>query len=116
MQIPNYEIIDKMESMLNIASDSTRIKILYALLDDGCGSDCHEECESCEKRVEKTVSEIIDEVNASQSLISHQLKVLKDARLIVSRKQGKNVFYSLCDRHVKLLLEVVYEHIMEEER
>ena len=104
MAIPSYKIIDKMENILNIASDSTRIKILYCLLDD------HFE----DAKVEKTVSEIVDLTGASQSLISHQLKVLKDARLIVSRKQGKNVFYSLCDRHVKLLLEVVYEHIMEE--
>ena len=106
MTIPSYDIIDKMENILNIASDSTRIKILYSLLGNS----------DSDEKVEKTVSEIIDEVNASQSLISHQLKVLKDARLIVSRKQGKNVFYSLCDRHVKLLLEVVYEHIMEEEK
>ena len=106
MKIPSYDIVDKMENMLNIASDSTRIKILYCLLDDDSGSD---------NKVEKTVSEIMEEISASQSLVSHQLKVLKDARLIVSRKQGKNVFYSLCDRHVKLLLEVVYEHIIEEE-
>ena len=104
MQIPNYKIIDKMENILNIASDSTRIKILYALLDET----------SDDTYVEKTVSEIVELTGASQSLISHQLKVLKDARLIVSRKQGKNVYYSLCDDHVKLLLEVVYDHIMEE--
>ena len=103
MEIPNYKIIDKMENMLNIASDSTRIKILYTLLDD-----------KEDVVVEKTVSEIVDMTGASQSLASHQLKVLKDARLVSSRKEGKNVFYSLSDRHVKLLLEVVYEHIMEE--
>ena len=103
MEIPNYKIIDKMENMLNIASDSTRIKILYTLLDD-----------KEDVVVEKTVSEIVDMTGASQSLVSHQLKVLKDARLVSSRKEGKNVFYSLSDRHVKLLLEVVYEHIMEE--
>lgn len=103
MEIPNYKIIDKMENMLNIASDSTRIKILYTLLDD-----------KEDVVVEKTVSEIVDMTGASQSLVSHQLKVLKDARLVNFRKEGKNVFYSLSDRHVKLLLEVVYEHIMEE--
>lgn len=100
MSIPSYKIIDKMENILNIASDSTRIKILYCLLDEEEG--------------EKTVSQIVETTGASQSLISHQLKVLKNARLIVSRKQGKNVFYSLCDDHVKMLLEVVYEHVMEE--
>lgn len=103
MEIPNYKIIDKMENMLNIASDSTRIKILYTLLDD-----------KEDVVVEKTVSEIVEMTGASQSLVSHQFKVLKDARLVNFRKEGKNVFYSLSDRHVKLLLEVVYEHIMEE--
>ena len=102
MLIPNYKIVDKMENMLNIASDSTRIKILYCLLNEE------------ETKLERTVSEIVEMTGASQSLISHQLKVLKDARIIISRKQGKNVYYSLCDDHVRLLLEVVYEHVMEE--
>ena len=101
MIIPKYEVIDKMENILNVASDSTRIKILYSLLD--------------EERTEKTVSEIVKDINASQSLVSHQLKILKDSRLVTSRRQGKNIFYSLIDRHVKLLLEVVYEHVTEEE-
>ena len=102
MTIPSYEVVDKMENILNIASDSTRIKILYSLLGDN-DSSIHE----------KTVSEIVEEINASQSLVSHQLKILKDARLVNARKQGKNVFYSLCDEHVRLLLEVVFEHVME---
>ena len=101
MIIPKYEVIDKMENILNVASDSTRIKILYSLLD--------------EERTEKTVSEIVEDINASQSLVSHQLKILKDSRLVTSRRQGKNIFYSLSDRHVKLLLEVVYEHVTEGE-
>ena len=99
MKLPSNEIIDKMESILNIASDSTRIKILYSLLSEK----------------EKTVGQIIKEVEASQSLISHQLKVLRDARLVTTRKEGKNVYYSLNDDHVEMLLKVVFEHVMEEE-
>ena len=115
--MPNYEIIDKMENILNIASDSTRIKILYCLLNDETCHEagCHGECSACSDKIERTVSEIVNATGASQSLISHQLKVLKDARLVASRKEGKQVFYSIIDGHVKLLLEVVYEHVMEEE-
>ena len=115
--MPNYEIIDKMENILNIASDSTRIKILYSLLnDEACHEQgCHGECEVCSDRIERTVTEIVKATGASQSLVSHQLKVLKDARLVASRKEGKQVYYSIIDGHVKLLLEVVYEHVMEEE-
>ena len=104
--MPNYEIIDKMENILNIASDSTRIKILYCLLSDEG---------SKEEKTERTVTEIVKATGASQSLVSHQLKVLKDARLVAARKEGKQVYYSIIDGHVKLLLEVVYEHVMEEE-
>lgn len=104
--MPSYEIIDKMENILNIASDSTRIKILYSLLNDEGSED---------EKVERTVTEIVKATGASQSLVSHQLKVLKDARLVASRKEGKQVYYSIIDGHVKLLLEVVYEHVMEEE-
>lgn len=115
--MPNYEIIDKMENILNIASDSTRIKILYCLLNDEVchEAECHGECSVCSDRIERTVSEIVNAIGASQSLVSHQLKVLKDARLVASRKEGKQVYYSIIDGHVKLLLEVVYEHVTEEE-
>ena len=47
--------------------------------------------------------------------MSHQLKVLKDADLVRTRKEGTRVYYSLKDRHVRLLLGVAYEHVMEEE-
>ena len=99
MKLPSNQIIDKMETILNIASDSTRIKILYSLLNEK----------------EKTVGQIVKEVEASQSLISHQLKVLRDARLVTTRKEGKNVHYALSDDHVEMLLKVVFEHVMEEE-
>ena len=106
-----------MENILNIMSDSTRIKILYSLLDDEREHEegCHGDCEVCNDRMERTVSEIVKDTGASQSLVSHQLKVLKDARLVSSRKEGKQVFYSIIDGHVKLLLEVVLDHVNEEE-
>ncbi len=96
-KIPNEETIDKMENLLNIASDSTRLKILYAISD-----------------TEKSVSEIVDLVGASQSLVSHQLQVLRNAHLVSTRKTGTRVFYSLDDDHVNRLLELVFEHVNEQ--
>lgn len=102
-RIPNDDLIDKMEQILNIASDFTRLKILYTLFTDD------------KSLVEKSVSEIVEEVGASQSLVSHQLKVLKDAGLVSARKDGLRVYYSLKDNHVYQLVMVVEEHVLEEE-
>ena len=97
-KIPSDEIIDRMESVLNIASDFTRLKIMYAIMKE-----------------EKSVSEIVEEVGASQSLVSHQLSVLKNADLVSTRKDGTKVFYRLADEHVDMLLKIVYEHVSEKE-
>ncbi len=109
--------IDEMETLLNVTSDFTRLKILISLLDDN-------ECEHIKKdhgelcnyncMVERCVNEIVEIVCGSQSLISHQLKVLKNNKLVFARKEGKRVYYSLADGHIKVLLHVVYEHVMEE--
>ena len=96
-EMPSDKIIDKMESMLNIASDFTRLKIMYAISEK-----------------EKNVSEIVKEVGASQSLVSHQLRILRKANLVSTRKEGTCVYYSLADEHVIKLLNVVFEHVSEE--
>ena len=76
--------------------DFTRIKILYALtVKDLC------------------VNDLAEILQMSQSSISHQLRVLKQARLIKYVKKGKNVIYSLADSHVKTLLDQAYEHVKE---
>lgn len=114
--------IKKMESLLMVASDATRLKIMLTLLDDSlchCGH-CEEEhnCSSCSSldcMIEKCVNDIANEIGASQSLVSHQLKVLKDADLVGTRKEGTRVYYSLKDKHVRLLLGVAYDHVMEDE-
>ena len=103
-KIPSDYLIDKMEQVLNVASDSTRLKILYSLFDKN------------NQHVEKSVNDIANEIGASQSLTSHQLKVLKDAELIDSRKEGLRVFYYLKDEHVYQLVMVVEEHVLEKEQ
>lgn len=95
-KIPDEEIIDRMEDVLNIASDSTRLKILYSLIEE-----------------ERSVSDIVKIVGASQSLVSHQLQILRKADLVNFRKEGTSVYYSLADEHVEALLSVVYEHVKE---
>ena len=94
--MPNEKTLDKMESLLNIASDYTRLKIMYCISDG-----------------EKNVSEIVAEVGASQSLVSHQLKILRKAHLVSTHKEGTKVYYRLDDEHVIQLLEIVNRHVEE---
>ena len=110
------------ETLLNvsrlfaIASDPTRLKIMRSLLNsDLCTCGC-DSCSTCEHRccmVEKSVNEIVNDTNASQSLVSHQLKVLKDAGLVKTRREGVKIYYSLNDGHVKALLNIAIEHVEE---
>ena len=106
----------KISRLFAIISDPTRLKIMRSLLDNSlCTCDC-KSCGSCEHlncMVEKSVNEIVLDTGASQSLVSHQLKVLKDADLVKGRKDGQKVFYSLNDGHVKALLNVAIEHVEE---
>lgn len=114
---PSEDIISKMRDMLSIASDMTRLKIMLSLLDESkCECD-NSNCGCCEDRkcmIEKCVSEIMDDVKASQSLISHQLKVLKDFDLVSTRREGTKIYYSLKDGHVKQLISVALEHAEEQ--
>ena len=82
--------------LLKVFGDSTRIRIIFVL------------CQG-----EFCVSEIAGLLNMAQSAISHQLRVLKQARLVSTRREGKTIFYSLCDDHVKTIFYTAMEHIME---
>lgn len=77
--------------------DSTRIRILF---------DLHEG--------EKSVNDIASSLNMTQSAISHQLKILKQTKLIGNRREGKNIIYFLADDHVKTILDMGMEHIEED--
>ena len=96
-KMPDDKTIDKMETLLNVASDFTRLKILYSI-----------------SAGDKNVSKIMEECGASQSLVSHQLNVLKKSNLVTTHKEGTKVYYRLSDEHVIKLLEVVHEHVLEE--
>ena len=76
--------------------DSTRIRILYVLF----------EAEVC-------VCDLASALNMNQSAISHQLKILKQNKLVKARREGKSVFYSLADDHVRTIIAKGQEHIEE---
>lgn len=94
--LPNAADLDTLSELYKAMGDSTRIKILWVLM-----------------KQENCVKELAIQMEVSESAISHQLKVLKLARLVRSHKAGKKVFYSLCDEHIKWILEETYTHISE---
>ena len=102
----NDNVINKMQDFLKIAGDATRLKIMFCLLDEFGKKD--------EGEVEKCVNDIALQIGSSQSLVSHQLKVLKDGDFVKARKEGTKIYYSLKDEHVRQIMHVTYEHVLEE--
>lgn len=121
MKLPrvNIQTIRKMERLLDVCGDETRLKIMLSLLNEReCTSCCRElsccsKCRTLSCMIEKCVSEIMEATGCSQSLVSHQLKVLKDNDIVKTRKDGLRVYYSLKDGHIKELLNIVKEHVEE---
>ena len=89
------ELLDLAE-LFKMFADSTRIKILYDLFDG-----------------EKNVTEICEDIEMNQSAVSHQLRALKTGSLVKSRRDGKAIYYSLDDDHVKTIIAMGKEHIEE---
>lgn len=94
--MPDEEILYDLADLFKIFGDSTRIKILYVLF----------ESEMC-------VCDIAQLLNMTQSAISHQLRALKQSKLVKYRREGKTVFYSLADGHVRAIMDQGMEHVME---
>ena len=115
----NIQTIKKMERVLSVCADATRLKIMLSLLDDRectccCGElCCCSKCKTLSCMIERCVSEIVEDTKCSQSLVSHQLRVLKDLDVVKSRKDGLRVYYSLKDGHIKELLNLLKEHVEE---
>ena len=86
----------ELADLFKVFGDTTRIKILYALF----------ESELC-------VGDIALVLGMSQSAVSHQLRVLKDSKLIKFRREGKVIFYSLDDDHVRTIMSMGMEHVEE---
>ena len=94
--IPDEGMLCDLAEVYKIFGDSTRIKILYALFDE-----------------ERGVGDIAESLGMTMSAISHQLRILKQARLGKSRREGKMVYYSLADDHVKTIFSQGLDHICE---
>ena len=91
--IPDERILDESALLLKGFADVTRLKILCLLRED-----------------EVCVHDIVKVMDISQSGVSHQLRILRDARLVRSRKEGRHVYYRLADTHVKEMLENTLSH------
>ena len=94
--MPSEDVLYDLAELFRIFGDSTRIRILYVLF----------EAEMC-------VCDIAQLLGMTQSAISHQLRYLKNARLVKARREGKTVFYSLADDHVKTIVDQGIEHVCE---
>ncbi len=94
--IPEKETMDNIAELFKGFADATRVHILSLLI----------ERELC-------VTDIAEAVDLSQSAISHQLRILKQMHLIKFRREGKNLLYSLADDHVKTILRMGLEHVLE---
>ena len=94
--VPEKEILEQIAELFKGFADPTRVHILSLLA-----------------RSELCVTDIAEAVELSQSAISHQLRMLKQMHLIKSRREGKNILYSLADDHVKTILEMGLEHVLE---
>ena len=87
-----YEIAD----LFKMFADGTRVKILLSLFEK-----------------ELNVGEITEKIGATQTAVSHQLRALKHSHLVKSRREGKNIYYSLADDHVKIIINSAIEHVEE---
>ncbi len=95
-EMPDEESLYDLAELFKVFGDTTRIRILYVLF----------EAEMC-------VCDIAQILNMTQSAISHQLRVLKQAHLVRSRRVGKQIYYSLADDHVRTILGQGMDHIDE---
>lgn len=94
--MPQDEVIFALADLFKVFGDASRMKILYVLF----------EAEVC-------VCDLAQILGMTQSAVSHQLRALKQAKLVTSRREGKSIFYSLADDHVRTIVEQGMEHVLE---
>lgn len=96
-RMPDAEILNDLAELFKIFGDYSRIRILFVLF----------EAEVC-------VCDLAETLHMTQSAVSHQLKILKQSKLVKSRREGKSIFYSLADGHVRTIIDQGKEHIEED--
>ena len=95
-KMPAEELLNELADFYKVFGDATRIKILCVLL-----------------RSEMCVCDLAEMLGMTQSAISHQLRVLKQMKLVKNRREGKTVYYSLADGHIQNIISQGMKHIME---
>ena len=93
---PSEDQLYDLAEVFKVFGDSTRIRILYRLFSGEYG-----------------VNELAESLNLTRSAVSHQLKLLKQARLVRARREGKSMIYALADEHVRTMMGQGLEHISE---
>ena len=94
--IPESEVLFEVADLFKVFSDSTRLRILYAISEG-----------------EMNVQSIAETLGMEQSTISHQLRILRNNKLVRGRRDGKQIYYSLDDDHVKKIIEMGLDHVLE---
>ena len=94
--MPSEELLIDLADLYKVFGDYSRIRIMYVLMSE-----------------EVSVQKLADMLDMTQSAVSHQLKILKQNKLVRARREGKLVFYSLADDHVRNILDMGKEHLEE---
>ena len=95
-EIPDLDMLFELADLFKVFGDSTRLRIMYAISDE-----------------ELSVLSIAETPGMEQSTISHQLRVLRNNKLVRARREGKQIYYTLDDDHVKKIIEMGIDHLME---
>ena len=94
--MPDLEVLFDLADLFKVFGDSTRIRIMFTISDNVM-----------------SVLSIAEALNMEQSTISHQLRVLRQNKLVRVRREGKQIYYSLDDEHVKRIIEMGLDHVLE---
>ena len=95
-EIPDLDMLFELADLFKVFGDSTRLRIMYAISDE-----------------ELSVLSIAETLGMEQSTISHQLRVLRNNKLVRARREGEQIYYTLDDDHVKKIIEMGIDHLME---
>ena len=95
-QLPSNAQVDHVADLFRLMGDPTRLRIILVCLKHPI-----------------SVGEIADELDASQSLVSHHLRLLRAARVLKTERHGKQIFYSALDQHIQCVIDDIMAHVVE---
>ena len=110
-EIPDLDMLFELADLFKVFGDSTRLRIMYAISDEELSVLSIAETLGMEQST--SVLSIAETLGMEQSTISHQLRVLRNNKLVRARREGKQIYYTLDDDHVKKIIEMGIDHLME---